>query len=77
VLNAAIDDVMTFASNRITLIVGKSEENLYDSMPEAISQAIALSEVSSYSKIRCLRLSEFYSTFDFAYRMGETGSFRC
>jgi hypothetical protein len=47
VLNAALDDVMSFARNRITLVEGKREEqHLYDSMPEAVSQAIALSEVT-------------------------------
>ena len=39
VLNAAIDDIMTFACNRITLVVGGTcEENLYDNMPEAITK---------------------------------------
>jgi len=47
VLKAALDDVMSFARNRITLVEGKHEEQqLYDNMPEAISQAIALSEVT-------------------------------
>jgi hypothetical protein len=47
VLKAAIDDIMSFANNRITLVEGKREDQqLYDSMPEAISQAIALSEVT-------------------------------
>ena len=46
-LGAAIDDIMAFASNRLTLVEGKrEEEQLYDNMPEAISQAIALSEVT-------------------------------
>ena len=46
-LKAAIDDVMSFARNRITLVECKREEQqLYDNMPEAISQAIALSEVT-------------------------------
>jgi hypothetical protein len=45
VLKAALDDIMSFARNRITLVEGK-EQQLYDSMPEAISQAIALSEVT-------------------------------
>lgn len=38
---------MSFARNRITLVECKREEQqLYDNMPEAISQAIALSEVT-------------------------------
>lgn len=45
-LKAVIDDIMKFASNRITLVEGKREHQLFDSMSEAISQAIALSEVT-------------------------------
>jgi hypothetical protein len=42
-----IDDIMSFADNRITLVEGKcKDQQLYDSMPEAISQAIALSKVT-------------------------------
>jgi hypothetical protein len=47
VLKAAIDDIMSFADNHIMLVQGKpKEEQLYGSMPEAISQAIALNEVT-------------------------------
>jgi hypothetical protein len=47
VLKAAIEDIMSFADNPITLVQGKPwEEQLYGSIPEAISQAIALSEVT-------------------------------
>jgi hypothetical protein len=47
VLTGAIDAIIRLASNRITLVEGKREERqLYDYMPEAISQAVALSEVT-------------------------------
>lgn len=46
-LEGVIDDIMKFASNRIALVEGKRDRyQLFDSMPEAISQAIALSEVT-------------------------------
>jgi hypothetical protein len=42
-----IDEVMEYAIQLITLVEGKRDEfNLYDNMPEAISQAVALSEVT-------------------------------
>ncbi|KAK0191503.1 hypothetical protein F5146DRAFT_1049042 [Armillaria mellea] len=47
ILKAAVYDIMIAAMNRITMVEGKHEDQeLYDSMPEATSQAVALSEVT-------------------------------
>jgi len=47
VLQASLEDLMMYAKNRITLVEAKREqEMLADNMPEATSQAIALSEVT-------------------------------
>ncbi|KAF9029260.1 hypothetical protein BDZ89DRAFT_1014507 [Hymenopellis radicata] len=58
VLKGALHDVMRFSQNRIVLVEGKQPEednNLYNSMPEAISQAAALSEVTGSNAVRfCL-----------------------
>jgi hypothetical protein len=45
VLNAAAHDIIRFTCKCITLAKGKHEECLYDSMPKAVSQAMALNEV--------------------------------
>ncbi|KAF8630468.1 hypothetical protein AX17_005409 [Amanita inopinata Kibby_2008] len=56
VLAATLDDLTIYAGNRIMLVEAKRDrEDLRDSMPEATSQAIALSEVSGNRTIRyCL-----------------------
>jgi hypothetical protein len=47
VLQASLEDLMMYAKNHITLVEAKCEqEMLADNMPEATSQAIALSEVT-------------------------------
>ena len=48
-LESTLDDLMIYARNCIMLIEAKRDkEMLTDSMPEATSQAIALSEVTGY-----------------------------
>ncbi|KAK0189808.1 hypothetical protein F5146DRAFT_1052640 [Armillaria mellea] len=56
ILKAAVYDIMIAAMNRITIVEGKREDQeLYDSMPEATSQAVALSEVTGSKVVRyCL-----------------------
>ncbi|SJL03466.1 uncharacterized protein ARMOST_06822 [Armillaria ostoyae] len=58
ILKAAVYDIMIGAMNRInvTMVQGKREDQeLYDSMPEATSQAVALSEVTGSKAVRyCL-----------------------
>ncbi|KAK0238633.1 hypothetical protein EDD85DRAFT_935957 [Armillaria nabsnona] len=56
ILKAAVYDIMIGAMNRITMVEGKREDQeLYDSMPEATSQAVALSEVTGSKAVRyCL-----------------------
>lgn len=46
VLKASIYDIIRLTDNCITLVQGKQDFQMYDSMPKAISQAIALSEVT-------------------------------
>jgi len=56
VLEASLDDLMMYTRNRIMLVEGKHDkEMLIDCMPEATSQAIALSEVTGNNTVRyCL-----------------------
>jgi len=47
VLQVSLEDLTMYAKNRITLVEAKREqEMLADNIPEATSQAIALSEVT-------------------------------
>ena len=60
VLQASLEDLMMYAKNRITLVEAKREqEMLADNMPEATSQAIALSEVTE-----CVSFHHLASFFD-------------
>lgn len=56
VLRSTLEDLMIYAGNRIMLIEAKRDKDmLTDSMPEATSQAIALSEVTGNKTVRyCL-----------------------
>ncbi|PBK99156.1 hypothetical protein ARMGADRAFT_491963 [Armillaria gallica] len=58
ILKAAVYDIMIGAMNQITMVEGKREDQeLYDSMPEATSQAVALSEITGSKAVR-YRLSD-------------------
>ncbi|KAH9953291.1 hypothetical protein BC827DRAFT_1387278 [Russula dissimulans] len=56
VLEAPLDDLMMYTENCIILVEAKrDQEVLFDSLPEATSQAIALSEVTGNKTVRyCL-----------------------
>ncbi|KAF8871843.1 hypothetical protein BD779DRAFT_1680078 [Infundibulicybe gibba] len=55
-LDTAADTIASYAHNCVPLVTGKREDQpLYDSMPEAVSQAIVLSEIAQAKAVRfCL-----------------------
>jgi hypothetical protein len=75
VLYAAVDDILSLTSNCIPLVIGKHNEqkpSLYDSMPEAIIQAMALSEVTK--SVLFIHINKIFTQYFFILLQDEGNS---